>query len=57
MEMYRILPSDTKDIRYVEQILGFGITFYACLLENPGIWDVEVFAEGGQIDENELIAV
>ena len=56
MEMYRILPSDTKDIRYVEQILGFGITFYACPLENPGIWDVEVFAEGGQIDENELIA-
>lgn len=47
IEMYRGLPSESREHRHVEQILGLGISFFASLLEHPGVWDVEALAEGG----------
>jgi|694.fasta_scaffold141989_2 hypothetical protein len=31
-----------KDDRKAEQILSFGLSFFASLLEHPGIWDTEI---------------
>lgn len=47
MQMYRSLDSETSEHRCVEQILAQGLSFFACILEHPGIWDYETLAEGG----------
>ena len=52
--MYKSLPSEGDDLRMAESALCQGLAFYACLLENPGVWDVEALNPGGQVDEQEL---
>jgi hypothetical protein len=44
LELYKKLSSDDERMPHIEATLCQGITYFACLLENPGVWDAEAHA-------------
>jgi hypothetical protein len=52
--VYLSLDSEEQRLRDTEQILAQAVCYFACLLENPNVWDAEAHNPGGQVTEEEM---